>query len=423
MGSDISSYILLLVLMALSFYFSASEMAFSTASRVRMKNYAANGNKQAKTVLKILEQYDRALSGVLVGNNVVNIASSSLTTVIFTNLLGDIGPTVSVIVTSVIVLIFCEILPKNIARLNPEAFALKTANILYWYIKIFAPVIAFFGIANKFFAKRNTEDAQPSMTEEELKVMIEEIEDEGVLEQQESELVQSALEFDDISVQEVLTPRVDLAAVEINDAPEHIKDVFMQEGYSRLPVYEKTIDNIVGILHEKEFLIALLKEENICVRNLMKTPLYVPPTKKISALLKELQKNKTHMAVVTDQYGGTMGIITLEDILEELVGEIWDEHDEIVHEITALDNNTYQVNGDMNVHDMFEKIDMPDIGEISSNTVSGWVLDQFDRIPRQGESLETNGLRLTVSKLDDQRVQEVLVQVLPKEEEKPDKEK
>ena len=395
------------VLFALSALFSASETALMSANRIRIKNQASLGNKQAKRALEVIACHDKAVSAILVGNNVVNIAASSLGTVLFISLLGDAGAWVSTIVISVLVLLFGEILPKNYAHAHSEKMLLRVSSIVYWYMKILTPIVAFFMLFTR--VRRKEEDEEPTMTEDELKVMIEEIQDEGVLEKRESELVQSALDFDETKVEEVLTPRVDVCAVDIREDIETVRAVFMSEPYSRLPVYEDTIDNIVGVIHEKDLFIALTKDPVPPLSELIQQPLFVPPTKKIAALLQELQHSKTHMAVVTDQYGGTMGIITLEDILEELVGDIWDEHDQIVQEFSTQDGKVFEVSGDMNIDDMFDKLEVSPNEEIDANTVSGYILDIAERIPNQGDSFEAEGLRFTVLQVDDQRILKVLV--------------
>lgn len=415
--SDIGLYLAVVILIAMSAFFSATETAFSSLNRIRLKNYAADGNKRAVKALKISDDFDRALSSILIGNNVVNIASASIGTLIFSNLLGN-GPTavtVSTIVMTVVVLVFGEVLPKSLAKESPEKFALAVTPILYALIVLLTPLTALLVGLKKLVTKIfKTKNPVPSVTEEELKYIIEEIEDEGVLEEQESELVQSALEFDDITADEILTPRVDIAAVNVNDPPEKVLEAFREGSRSRLPVYEKSIDSIIGIINAKAFLNAYLENPEVSVRSLLQETIFVPPTKKISMLLKEMQRKKLQLAIVVDQYGGTIGIVTVEDILEELVGEIWDEDEDITEEIVPVGENVYEVSGDVNIYDMFEALDL-DFPKFksTSNSLSGWALEMFERIPEAGESFTYENLTITVLELDEQRILKLKVEVTP----------
>ena len=415
--SDIGLYLAVVILIAMSAFFSATETAFSSLNRIRLKNYAADGNKRAVKALKISDDFDRALSSILIGNNVVNIASASIGTLIFSNLLGN-GPTavtVSTIVMTVVVLIFGEVLPKSLAKESPEKFALAVTPILYALIVLLTPLTALLVGLKKLVTKIfKTKNPAPSVTEEELKYIIEEIEDEGVLEEQESELVQSALEFDDITADEILTPRVDIAAVNVNDPPEKVLEAFREGSRSRLPVYEKSIDSIIGTINAKAFLNAYLENPEVSVRSLLQETIFVPPTKKISMLLKEMQRKKLQLAIVVDQYGGTIGIVTVEDILEELVGEIWDEDEDITEEIVPVGENVYEVSGDVNIYDMFEALDL-DFPKFksTSNSLSGWALEMFERIPEAGESFTYENLTITVLELDEQRILKLKVEVTP----------
>lgn len=414
---DAILYILVILLIALSAFFSATETAFSSVNRIRLKNYAGEGNKRAAKTLKIAEDFDRALSAILIGNNIVNIASASIGTLIFSNLMGD-GPaavTASTVVMTVVVLIFGEVLPKSMAKENAEQFSLSVTPVLSAIIFILTPFTAMLVGLKKVVTRWFRNDRKnPSVTEEELKYIIEEIEDEGVLEEQESELVQSALDFDEITVGEILTPRVDVVALNIDDSPEKILSVFQNDNHSRLPVYEKSIDSIIGILNARTFYNAYLKNQHLDIRTLIQDTVFVPPTKKISVLLKELQREKLQLAVVVDQYGGTIGIITVEDILEELVGEIWDENEDAVEDMLPIGENQFEVNGDMNVYDMLEELelDYPQF-KSSSNSVSGWAFETFEHIPEIGESFTYEDLTVTVKELEEQRITKLVVTVSP----------
>ena len=310
-------YVVVVILIMFSAFFSGTETAFASVSKIRLKYRAQNGDKRAKTALNILDRFDDALSAILIGNNIVNIGSASLATIICTTYFGEsLGPTISTVATTLLVLTFGEILPKTIAKENAESIALTVASALSGIMTLFKPLVWFFvqlkSIVMKLF---KSTDHSPSITEEELKYMIEEIEDEGVLEEHESELIQSAMEFTDITVSEIITHRVDVVAVDITESIEAVKQIFLTERFTRLPVYDKNIDNILGIIHDKDFFREYLKSPDFPLSSIVKEVLFVPPKKRISELLKDFQKSKSQMAVVTDQFGGTLGIITVEDIL------------------------------------------------------------------------------------------------------------
>ena len=414
---DTDSVLLLLSMAALigmSAYFSASETAMSSVSRIRMKSLAEDGSKKAEKVLRLAENFDKTLSGLLIGNNVVNIASTSIGTYLATMWWGAGGVGISTVIMTVLVLTFGEILPKSFAKENAEDFALATVNILSAIVRVLTPIAAVFsGI--KGIISRPDDDKKPSITEEELKYIIEEIQDEGVLEEQESELAQSALEFDEIKVSEVLTPRVDIVAIDVNTDVAEIQKTVLREHFTRIPVYEDNIDNIIGILHEREFLAAMLSGKKFSVRDIINDVMFIPDNLKISKTLSQMQKNKMQMAVVVDQYGGTAGIVTMEDILEELVGEIWDEHDEVLQLIQPVSPNVYKVNGNMDIDDMVDEIGYEG-KEIESmyNSVGGWATEVLGKIPAAGDSFVYDDLKVTVSEVDDNRVAELIVEYIAK---------
>lgn len=411
------SYIILVILVALSAFFSGTETAFSTVNRIRMKNLAQDGNRKAEKVLAVCEDYDRALSAILIGNNIVNIASASIGTMICTVYFGANGTWISTIVMTLVVLTFGEVAPKAIAKDNAEHYALAVVNILSVLMKVFAPLIFFLILVKRILARgKKSSDV---MTEQELKYIIEESQNEGILEEQESELVQSALDFDETTVDEILIPRVDVVAVDIHEEIETIKTLFFEEGYSRLPVYNGNIDNVLGVVHCKDFFEAYIKDRNIDLHSLLQKTIYIPPKKHISELMRELQKQKSHMAVVIDQYGGTIGIVTLEDIIEELVGDIWDESDEEEVLCHKLSDTCYQISGDLDIEDFFDEIDLDyrdsDLEEMPT-TFAGWALETFERIPQQGDRFTYRCLEITVQEVIDQRIQKLLVTLHPKNE-------
>lgn len=417
--------LVLVVLVLLSAFFSASETAISTVNRIRMRNYADEGNKKAQKVIHMADNYDRTLSTILVGNNIVNITFASLSTMLFTNLFGVSGVGIATLVSTIVVLIFGEILPKSMAKEFADTFALTVAYPLYWVMLVLTPVVyIFIGIKKGIMRIFKPQKKQVSVTEQELKYIIEEIEDEGVLEKQESELVRSALDFDEITAEEILTPRVDVVSVEAGASTETIKDLFIEEHYSRIPVYEDSIDNIIGVLYSKDFFTAYIKGTEFSIRDMLQSVIFIPPSKKISELFSELQKSKSHLAVVTDQYGGNMGIVTLEDILEELVGEIWDEYDEDERDFVPLDENTFEISGDLRVSDLVEELKIEGlIIETGSNSAGGWALESFGHIPAEGESFMNGILKVTVKEVSENRIIRLTVQVLPPQKEGPDGEK
>lgn len=380
-------------------------------NRIRIKNYAKMGNKRAKLALRNAERFDELLTSILIGNNIANIFSSSLSTLIAIELWGQTGVAYATIATTVIVIIFGEILPKSYAKENSENLALKTGPILRVLMTIFFPFAWLLTKFKSFLARLNQKDNNaPAVTEQELKYIIEEIEDQGVLEEQESDLVQSALDFDEIAVQEIITPRVDVVALDIEDTQEEILKVIKEEQYSRLPVYKDTIDHIVGIVKSSDYLLQVMEKGRVNLQDILSECIFVHRTKKISAVLTEFKKKKVIMAVVTDDYGGTMGIVTMEDILEQLVGEIWDETDEIINEFEKKDESTFEVNGDMNLDEMCEQLGFAeDHFKSDFNTVGGWVLETFAHIPVAGEHFMIDGITVTVLSVDEQRVKKVRI--------------
>ena len=409
-----SLIITLIILVALSAYFSATETAFSTLNRIRIKNLAAT-NKRAALTLSLYEDYDRILSTILIGNNIVNIASASIATIVFTKYFPVDGVTISTVVMTVAVLIFGEISPKSIAKENAESFAMFSAPILKFFTVILAPFnFAFMGL-KALLSKIFKSSGDKSITEEELITIIDEAETGGGIDKHESELIRSAIEFNDLDVVDIITPRVQVVAVGSDMTPEEILKVFDDNGFSRLPVYNDDIDNIVGVINEKDFHKSYGKITDI--KSITKPILYTTPTTKISALLRQLQKQKSHIAIVIDEYGGTLGIVTLEDILEELVGEIWDEHDEVIEPIKKVGENTYRVLCTTSLGDMFKFFRINRNGkDYASNTVSGWVIEELGRLPAEGDSFAFDNLEITVAKTDLKRVEEIEVKVLITEE-------
>lgn len=404
--------IILALLICASAFFSATETAYTSVNKIRIKNMATEGNKKAEKTLKILDRFDALLSTLLIGNNIVNITSASIATVLFTNWLGgDKGVTVSTIVMTLLVLVFGEITPKSLAKEMPEKFAMAAMPIVKILMVVLTPFNIIFGAWKKLLGKVVHIGKKQSVTEEELMTMIDEVEQEGVLDQNESELLRSAIEFNDVNVEEILTHRVDMIAIDAEDSIEEILEAFRDHPYSRLPVYRETVDNIVGILHEQDFMM-MLHEGKQSIMDAVQPALFVQESMKISDLLRVLQKDNVHMAIVLDEFGGTTGIVTMEDILEELVGEIYDEHDTKEENLfNWVDENTCIVNGNADLDDLFEKMKFqedPDAYE--SNTISGWVMEKLDRLPQEGDSFAFENYDVQVIKMEERRVMEIRIQ-------------
>lgn len=409
-SSSTMMIVALAILVLLSAYFSATETAFTSINRIRLKNLAASGNKRADLVLQLSENYDKLLSTILIGNNIVNITSASLATVLFVGYFGDMGVTLSTIIMTIVVLIFGEISPKSIAKDAPESFAMFSAPILKGCLILLTPLNFVFMQWKKLLSKVFRVKEDRTITDEELITIVEEAQQEGGLDESESNLIKNAIEFNDLEVSDILTPRVDISAVDKEDSVEEIETLFLESGFSRLPVYEESVDNIIGIILNKDFHNYVIHQGKP-LASIIKPTIYVPESTKISSLLTMLQQSKSHLAVVTDEFGGTFGIVTMEDILEELVGEIWDEHDEVVEEIVQTGENQYRVVCTANVQKLFDFFHI-DCNEEHATAVSGWVIEEMGKIPNEGESFTYDNLEITVTKKDYRRILEISVRVL-----------
>ncbi len=401
------SLIIILFCVIMSAYFSATETAFSSLNRIRIKNMAEKGNKKAQLVLRMSENFDSLLSTILIGNNIVNILSASLATIVFVDMLGeDLGASISTIVTTIVVLIFGEVSPKSIAKECPEAFAMFSAPFLNVLTIILTPANFLFRQWKKLLSKLIKVSDDSAITEEELLTIVEEAEQDGGIDKEEGALIRSAIEFGELEAIDIFTPRIDVVGISVDASKEDIATIFMETGYSRLPVYEKDIDQIVGILYQKDFHNYIFNSE-LTVKDNMKPVLFTTKNKKIDALMKELQREKLHIAVIVDEYGSTLGIVTLEDILEELVGEIWDEHDTVTHEVIEIAPNEYVVSGKANLEKMLLRLDTQHNTDVL--TVNGWVMEMLQRIPLEGDSFDVDGLSVQVIKMNGKRVEQVKV--------------
>ena len=417
-------WVALVILVGFSAFFSASETAFSSLNQIRLKSRAEDGDSSAARVLNMAEQYDKLLSTILIGNNIVNIAAASIGTILFTRMLGaERGATVSTIVLTIIVLIFGEVTPKSLAKEMPEKVATAVSPFLVLLMALMTPLTWLFTQWKKLLGHFVHSGEADTITEGELMTMVSEAENDGELTDRESELIRSAIEFDDVEVEEILTPRVDVVAVEDDIPLEELAQTFAESGYSRLPVYHGTIDNIIGVVHEKDFYIARLKKATK-IDDLVVPTLYTTGSTQISQLLRTLREQHHHLAVVVDEYGGTEGIITLADILEELVGEIWDEHDEVTEDFRKQSDGSWLVSGSASVDDLYEELDLPEEEDIDSNTVNGLVQEKTCHLPKVGDRFTLGEYDGVVTRTAKRRVTEVrLTPAAPAEDAEKDDEK
>ena len=387
MGTDIVSWVIIICCIMMSAYFSATETAFSSLNRIRMKNMAEKGSKRAKLVLKLSENYDSLLSTILIGNNIVNITCTSLVTILCVKGFGeDVGATLSTVITTVVILVFGEVSPKSIAKESAETVAMLSAPLLRTFIYILSPANFLFRQWKKLLSCIFKSQDNKGITEEELLTIVQEAEADGGIDKEEGSLIRSAIEFNELEA------------------------IFAKTGYSRLPVYEKDMDNVVGILYHKDFY-NYVNNSDMTIREAVKPVLFTTKHKNISELLKELQVKHMHIAVIVDEFGCTVGILTLEDILEELVGEIWDEHDEVVREVEPLSENVYRVSGKTNVERLFESLGYEQ--EFDVQTVSGWIMELLERIPEAGDTVDYRNMHLTVESMKEKRVDTVRLEISP----------
>ena len=403
----------LLVLVAMSAYFSATETAFTSLNRIRLRTKAENGNIRAARTLELAEQYDKLLTTILIGNNIVNITATTVATVLCTKWFREFGPTVSTVALTIIILIFGEVTPKSLAKESPEAWAMFATPLLRALAVVLTPASFLFTQWKLLMGRVIRSGEEDGITEEELVGMVDQAENEGGLDEHESDLIRNAIEFNDLEVSEILTPRVDLVAAEENCSMEEMAALFVESGYSRIPIYHETVDNIVGVVHEKDFYAARYRGETM-LANLKAPVFYTTGNTKISELLRILQKNKAHMAIVVDEYGGTEGIATLEDIVEELVGEIWDEHDEVIEIFQKQEDGSYLIACSADLDDMYDLFQIR--GTCDAATVSGWVMEQVGRVPEAGDHFRAEGLDVTVTQVEHRRVLEIRVRELEEED-------
>ena len=425
MSSEIiGDIVIIIILVLLSAYFSATETAFTSVNKIRLKNMAYSGDKKAETVLKLSETYDKLLTTILVGNNIVNITMTSVATVLFIDLFGPYGATLATVVITIIVLVFGEITPKNIAKEVPENFSKFSAPALKFFMTLLTPVNFIFTMWKKFIAKVFKLNDNDAITGDKILTMVEEAEEGGGIEKRHSELIQNAIEFYELTAEDVMTPRPEMEAVETDCPKEELAEIFKKTGFSRLPVYEEDIDKIIGVINQKDFHNYIVGTGKNIV-DYVSPVVFVSTAIKISDLLKKMQQVKTHMAIVIDEYGGTEGLVTMEDIIEELVGEIFDEHDVVISkDIMPLQNGSFRVKGSANVSKVFDYFDIDE--ELDVVTVNGWVVLEMDRMPKKNDMFETviDGklLKVRVTKADDRKAIEINLTVKEKNDKENNKE-
>ena len=405
-NTTIIQVITMAVMILFSAYFSATETAFSSLNKTRLKTLAEKGNRRAILACSLSDQYDKLISTILIGNNIVNIATASIGTALFIRLYGDIGATLSTAVVTVVVLIFGEISPKSIAKDCPERFAMFSGPFLRILMWLLTSLNFLFSCWKRLLSKLLKLEADTKMSQEELLMLVEEVQQDGSIDTNEGKLLRNAIEFSEREAEDILTHRVDLEAVSLEATKEEIAEVFSHSRFSRLLVYEDSIDNIVGVLHQKDFYTGTGITDKP-LKDIVAPVVFVPKSERISPLLRQLQREKTHVAVVVDEYGGTYGIVTMEDILEELVGEIWDEHDEVTEIFHKVDEHTWRVDASVDLDDFCAFFQVEDTSDVTS--LNGWMMEQLGKVPQVGDSFQFQGLSITVLSAAQHRVSTVEV--------------
>ncbi len=418
-NASFAPYLSIVGLLLLSGFFSGSEIAYAQANQLRLRAASEKGDRLAKIAYYIYRSYDNALITILIGNNLVNIAASSVATVIAVSLLGQGGAWLSAFVMTILIITFGEIVPKIIAVQVADGFAKAVSVPLRALMTLLYPLVRLITFLLRGFDRltRKRLKKSPSVTEDDLETILDTVEDEGVIDEDRADLLQSALDFDEVLAYEILTPRVDMIAIDADDDQDEILKTVFESSYSRIPVYQDTIDNIIGVLHLNHVFKALADGKEINVKQMMMPVTFVHKTMALPDVLKVMKKRKSHLVIVTDEYGGTMGVLTMEDVLEQLVGDIWDESDEVDEEIIDLGNNRYDVDADMRIEDFFDELDIDERDFDDDNTtLGGWAIEQLGRYPRVGDRFQYRNLTVTVKKRRKLRVIRLLVQVRPQQE-------
>ncbi len=424
-GSKLPFIIAVVILLLLAMYCAVCETAFSACSRTRVKNLAERGDPRAKRAMYVLDNFDKAISTILICTNIVHISTASVVTVFVTRFYGMSFVALSTVITTIAVFFIGEMLPKSAAKKRADKLALSLSGSLGTIMKLLSPLSSLLALIGQTAAKLTSAEQELSVTEDEIYDIIEDMTEEGTLDEEQGDLISSALQFGDVTVESIVTPRVDLVGVDINNSLDDILALVKGTNHSRLPVYEGSIDNIIGFLQIRKFIKAYLKSgHDLEIRPILDEPLFIHSSTKIDELLELMTARKANIAVVTDNYGGTLGVVTVEDILEELVGEIWDEDDVIEEPIVKFDENEFNVGADMHVSDVFEEIgfeDPEENEEFESTLMSEWAYVKFAAIPKVGEYFDYHGLRVTVSEMEHNRILRLTVERLPEQEEGGDK--
>lgn len=384
----------MLGLLIASAFFSMAEMAYSSVGKVRMKTLVDQNIPGSKKAYWIAENFDRTLTTLLVGNNLANIALTTVSVVFFNGLFSSVPNAETIVsllntvVMTIIILTFGEILPKSFAKKNPEKRALKISAFLYFLIKVLTPITFLFRRINRRIIRQNDDDSKLTVTEDELETIIDTMEEEGSIDEEEADMLQNVLDLSEITVEEIMTPRVDMVAIDVTKDLNSVTEMFFKHKFSRIPVYEDSSDNIIGILYERDYFTKLIKGQHVNIKKILKKPLFIPATTKVDALIELLQLENNHIAIVVDEYGGVDGIVTMEDALEELVGEIYDEHDEVAQNIVKRADDTYVIDADFDIKRLFEELDLGDAPVSESTSVGGWLFEKFQDIPEVGEKIE-----------------------------------
>lgn len=440
-AADIALICVLIVLLFLSAFFSSSETAYSTANSIRMKNYVDEKRKGARKALYIMEHYDKTLATILVGNNFVNIASTTICAIIFGRLI--VNPTLAnilnTVIMTIVVLIFGEILPKAMAKANAEKIALKFSGVMFVLIKVMYPITVLFMLLQKAVLKKSKADDNPTVTEDELESIIDTMEEEGVLDSNDADIFQGVMDLDEQQIYDIMTPRVDVVAVSIDAKIDELQTIFLESGYSRVPVFEEDKDHMIGIVHIKDFIAKVLNKEKFVIRDIMTEPIFVSENMKAKDLIRKMQQEKKHMAIVIDEHGGTSGIVTFEDVMEEMVGDIYDEHDEEVEtpSLVKISDNVYDVDPDINLEDMFDKLEIEYMPETEYSSLGGYLYELCENLPEVNQKLEvvaideqmddhgnliskTITLEFTITEVEDMRIKKVRLLVNPNSENSAD---
>jgi len=429
--TDAICLILLIFCLVCSAFFSASETAFSGINMIRMKNYAEEKRKGARRALYIMEHFDKTLSTILVGNNFVNIASTTICAYLFGKFI--LNPTLAnvlnTVIMTIIILIFGEIIPKSLAKANPEKTAMRYSGMLFVIMKILTPITFFFGLLQKAALKKVKTSDEPTVTEDELESIIDTMEEEGVLDADNVDMIQGVLDMGERTVYDIMTPRVDMVAIDKNASIDDVKNIFVSSQFSRIPVYFEDKDNIVGLLYQKDFMFALFKDKPFKITDIMTKPIFVTEPMKVDDLIRKMQKEKKHLAIVLDEHGGTSGLVTMEDALEEMVGEIYDEHDEVESApIKQVNENTYNIDPEVTIEDLFDYLEIEHLPETDYSSVGGMLYEMSDSLPAVGQIFELSAvddvldenndyiqkvanLKFTITAVEERRIKSVTLSV------------